>query len=132
MELLDLMICEQAQCWGCCGKMEGVCCLVTVVETGIVKLAAILLLGFEGQTPIDHSYSNYIITEKNNTTVNDTSNLFEHIQPKLTLRSLNYLNPLTCFILHSSVSQSLLFPVPCFCLNLFPDRKLLELMWQIC
>jgi hypothetical protein len=52
--LLALKRYEQPQCQGCCGKMEGVRCLVTVVQIGTAKLA-LRLLGFEGQNPANRS-----------------------------------------------------------------------------
>jgi hypothetical protein len=46
--LLALQRYEHPQYQGHCGKMEGVCCLVTVVQIGIAKLAVRQLLDFEG------------------------------------------------------------------------------------
>jgi hypothetical protein len=49
--LLGLKKLEQAYCLGCCDMKEGVCCLVPVPESGIVKLVVRQLLGSEGQNP---------------------------------------------------------------------------------
>jgi hypothetical protein len=53
--LLGLKRCEQPQCQGHCGKMEGVCCLVTVFQIGIAKLALRQFPDFDGQNPANRS-----------------------------------------------------------------------------
>jgi hypothetical protein len=54
--LLALQRYEQPQYLGHRGKLEGVCCLVTVVQIGIAKLAVRQLLDFEGQHPASRPY----------------------------------------------------------------------------
>jgi hypothetical protein len=54
--LLGLKRREQPQCQGHYGKMEGVCCLVTVVEIDIAKLALRQLPDSGGQNPTNRSH----------------------------------------------------------------------------
>jgi hypothetical protein len=53
--LLDLKMCEQSQCQGHFGKMEEVCCPVTVVQIDIAELALRQLPDFEGQNSANRS-----------------------------------------------------------------------------